>query len=118
MINIDDLLYAAVAVPACLALASISVCRLNHLDLHNSRLSWVARYFALGCLAAGVGFEALLQPNIFSTELAQWLCRGIGLAAATIGLYAVLQSRYRWTQYHAGQAVDVTPEESNRVPLS
>lgn len=118
MISIDDLVYAVVAVPVCIALASVSVCRLNHLHPHSSRLSWVARYFALGCLSAGVGFEALLQPNIFFTELAQWVWRGIGLAAATGGLYAVLQTRYRWTEYHAGQAVDVTPEESNRVPLS
>lgn len=118
MISVNDLIYAAVAVPTCLALASISVCRLNHLDVHNSRLSWVARYFALGCLAAGVGFEALLQPQIFATELAQWVWRGIGLVSAAAGLYAVLQTRYRWTQYYAGQAVDITPQESNRVPLS
>lgn len=118
MISLSDLIYAAAAVPTCISLASISVCRLNHLDLHNSRLSWVARYFALGCLAAGVGFEALLQPNIFATELAQWAWRGIGLVSAAAGLYAVLQTRCRWTQYHAGQAVDITPEESNRVPLS
>ena len=118
MISLDDLLYAAVAVPTCIALASISMCRLNHLDVRQSRLSWVARYFALGCLAAGVGFEALLQPQIFATELAQWVWRGIGLVSAAAGLYAVLQTRYRWTQYHVGQAVDITPEESNRVPLS
>jgi hypothetical protein len=114
MISLSDFIYAAAAVPTCVALASISMCRLNYLDVRQSRFSWVARYFALGCLAAGVGFEALLQPQIFATELAQWVWRGIGLVGAAAGLYAVLQTRCHWTQYQAGQAADAAPKESNR----
>lgn len=112
-----DLIYAFFAVPVCAALASISVCRLNYLDPHDSKIAWVLRYFALGFVAAGVGLEALLHPQIFPSDIIKFACRAFGFMACSAALWAVLSTRERWIKRYTNATLDQAPSESNRAPL-
>ena len=112
-----DLIYALVTMPVCAALASISVCRLNYLDPKDSKLVWTLRYFALGSIAAGVGFEALLHPQIFPSDAIKFTCRAFGFLTCSVALWAVLSTREKWIKHYTNNAVDQAPPESNRAPL-
>jgi hypothetical protein len=109
-----DLIYSLVTVPVCAALASICLCRLNTLNPHQSRWSWVARYLVTGSIAAGVGFEALMHPEIFTNDDWRAAMRVTGLLLCSALLYTVLQNSWRWK--HTGTR-DYPPSESNRAPL-
>lgn len=112
-----DLLYMLVAVPVCAALASISVCRLNYLDPHESKIAWIARYLFFGFMAAGVGLEALLHPQVFSSDTVRALWRVVGLGSCSIVLWAVYTTRHAWMRRYRSQVVEQAPSESNRAPL-
>jgi hypothetical protein len=110
-----DLLYTLVAAPICAPLAAICMCRLNILHPTHSKPSWRIFYLTSAIVAAGVGFEALMHPDIFYSAQLKLLCRIIGVSVCSALLYYVLGNSWQW--HKLGRVQDSPPSESNRAPL-
>lgn len=112
-----DFVYTLLIVPICAALASICVCRLNYLDPQESKPLWIARYLALGTMAAAVGFEAILNPKLFTNENVEIFFDVVGLVLCSASLWGVLRTRGKWIRRYRYQQTDQAPPESNRAQL-